>query len=280
MRFSVEIVLNGDKPVIPSDYRRNILSLIKEAINPNQSGTEIYEKYYITEARKIKPFTFSVSFRADETQKEKRFIHLTEPLMRLHFSASDPVFLIHVYNGLVQLQKDYPLLLGLKSKIGPFYCGECTLLRCTSCKLKVSIGRFHLEPAKTFNNDEILFKTCSPIIVRDTNESGRSSRYITPDSTVFGEKLYHSVKSMCKVLLDGAPELRRDDFSAKFTNFKTVHIGHYTKKGAPRDGNRELIEATAGTIRIKAPAPVLQLIYDAGIGAKRSQGFGMVEVSK
>lgn len=33
MRFSVEILLSPDKLVIPSDYRRNILSLIKEAIN-------------------------------------------------------------------------------------------------------------------------------------------------------------------------------------------------------------------------------------------------------
>jgi CRISPR-associated endoribonuclease Cas6 len=39
-----------------------------------------------------------------------------------------------------------------------------------------------------------------------------------------------------------------------------------------------MIEATSGTIKIKAPANVLQLIYDAGLGAKRSQGFGMLEI--
>ena len=58
MRFSAEILLIGEKLIVPSDYRRNILSLIKEAINSSQSGVEIYEKYYIKEARKIKPFTF------------------------------------------------------------------------------------------------------------------------------------------------------------------------------------------------------------------------------
>jgi CRISPR-associated endoribonuclease Cas6 len=174
----------------------------------------------------------------------------------VHFSASDPVFLIHVYNGLVQLRKDYPLFPGLKARV----------------------ERFNLEQQKQFQCGEMLFKTCSPIIVRDTNNSGRSSRYITSASEVFEDKLYHSVRSMSKVLLDDAPELWRDDFSAEFTNFKTVRISHYTKKGAPRDGRRELIEATAGTIRIKAPAPVLQLIYDAGVGAKRSQGFGMLGI--
>ena len=54
MRFSVEILLSGNQFAIPSDYRRNILSLIKEAINPDQGGTEIYEKYYVKKAIKIK----------------------------------------------------------------------------------------------------------------------------------------------------------------------------------------------------------------------------------
>ena len=35
---------------------------------------------------------------------------------------------------------------------------------------------------------------------------------------------------------------------------------------------------TSGIIKIKVPIDVLQLIYDAGLGAKRSQGFGMLEV--
>ncbi len=69
MRFSVDMLLNGSTSIIPSDYRRNILALIKEAININQAGAEIYKKYYVDEARKIKPFTFSVSFRTDECKK-------------------------------------------------------------------------------------------------------------------------------------------------------------------------------------------------------------------
>lgn len=258
MRFSVEILLNGNTLVIPSDYRRNILSLIKEAINPNQIGTEIYEKYYDKEKRNIKPFTFSVSFKTDDAKNEKGVIHLVEPRIKLHFSASDPVFLIYVYNGLVQLKKDYPIFPGLKAKV----------------------GHFNLEQQKNFRDYEAIFKTFSPIIVRDTDASGKSRGYITADSPEFEDRLYHSVKSMCKVLLDGAPELQRSDFFADFTNFKTVRISHYTKeKDAPKGSKKELIEATTGIIKIKAPANVLQLIYDAGIGAKRSQGFGMLEIA-
>ena len=81
-------------------------------------------------------------------------------------------------------------------------------------------------------------------------------------------------------MLDDVPELARKDFSAEFTNFKTVRISHYTKEGALWGNKKELIEASAGIIRIKAPVPVLHLIYDAGIGAKRSEGFGMLEIIK
>ena len=256
MRFAVEVLLSGGKLIIPTDYRRNMLSLIKEAINPGQSGSEIYEKYYVKEARKIKPFTFSVNFKTDDTDSEKGRIRLSEPNLNLFFSASDPVFLIYVYNGLVQLKKDYQLFPGLKAKV----------------------VRFNLEQQKNFRGSEAVFKTCSPIIVRNTNASGKSRGYITSEAPEFEDKLYHSVKSMCKVLLEGVPELKRNDFSAEWIRSSTVRMNHYRNKDASQDSKKELIEATTGAVKIKAPANVLQLIYDAGIGAKRSQGFGMLEV--
>ena len=256
MRFMVEILLSGAQLVIPSDYRRNILSLIKEAINPGQSGTEIYEKYYVKEARKMKPFTFSVSFKTDANQHEKRTLSLSEPWLNLHFSASDPVFLIYVYNGLVQLKKDYPLFPGLKAKV----------------------GHFNLEQQKNFWCREAVFKTCSPILVRDTDTSGKSRGYFTAENSEFEDRLFHSVKAMCKVLLDGAPELKKCDFAAEWIRCQTARISHFKNKDATPDDKKEMIEATSGTIKMQAPANVLQLIYDAGIGAKRSQGFGMLEV--
>jgi len=250
------LLLSGDHLVIPSDYRRNILSLIKEAINSGQNGSEIYEKYYVKEARKMKPFTFSVNFKADDTFHEKGFLRLSKPKLDLFFSASDPIFLINVYNGLVQLKKNYPLFPGLKAKI----------------------ARFNLEQQKIFQCNEAVFKTCSPILVRDTDASGKSNGYITANNPEFTNKIFHSVKSMSKALMNSAPLLKQENFAVEMINFKTVRISHYSDKSARQDAKREQIDATSGTIKIKAPAPVLQLIYDAGIGAKRSQGFGMLEV--
>ncbi|MBP8992072.1 MAG: hypothetical protein KBG82_08855 [Spirochaetes bacterium] len=50
---------------------------------------------------------------------------------------------------------------------------------------------------------------------------------------------------------------------------------HYNKKNPDKP---EVITATDGCIVIQAPREVLQLIYDIGLGARRSQGFGMLEV--
>jgi len=255
MRFSVEILLSGGKRVVPSDYRRNILSLIKEAINPNMSGTDVFNKYYGKD-RILKPFTFSVSFKIDETKSEKGILHLTDPKINLHFSASDPVFLIYIYNGLVQLKKDYPLFPGIAARI----------------------GHFSLEQQKIIRDHEVIFRTFSPILVRDTGEGRKTRGYLTPESPEFIDRLYHSVRYMCNRLLDGDYTLARNDFAAELINSRIVRITHYSEKNAPRDSKKEMIEATTGIIRIKAPANVLQLIYDAGIGAKRSQGFGMLEI--
>ena len=146
MRFSAEILLNGDRPIIPSDYRRYILSLINEAIKTGKDGAEAYEKYCLKDAGKIKPFTFSVILEADETQNRKGIIRLAQPWIKLHVDAGDPVFLKRICDGMLQLQKDYPLFPELKAEIGPFYCQECTLLRCTGCKVKVTIGQVNIEP--------------------------------------------------------------------------------------------------------------------------------------
>ncbi len=118
MRFSASILLDGGKMVIPSDYRRNILSLIKEAINPGQSGTEIYEKYYVKEARKIKPFTFSVNFKTDDTNSEKGRLHLSEPSSTCFFGKRSCLSDLRLQRPGSIEEKDYPLSPDLKRKWG------------------------------------------------------------------------------------------------------------------------------------------------------------------
>ncbi len=60
MRFSCKIFL-AQGTEIPNDYRRYLLSIIKEAIKKSSDdGEEFYNKYYSD--NNTKPFTFSAYF--------------------------------------------------------------------------------------------------------------------------------------------------------------------------------------------------------------------------
>lgn len=145
MKLSIKILLNSERPIIPSDYRRSMIFLLKEAVKANPHDSGIFKNYFSEETEKNDPFTFSVSFKAMEKQNDKSIIRLAEPWIKLSFSGDDPAFLKCVCDGLVRLPKDYTLFPELKAKTGPFYCQECNLLRCTGCKLKVTIGYVGLE---------------------------------------------------------------------------------------------------------------------------------------
>ena len=118
----------------------------------------------------------------------------------------------------------------------------------------------------------------SPMIVRNMNEKDddkkRGDRYIAFDDPRFASCLYNSVSVMCR---DFHPDstgnrhaclLSEQDFVFTPVNCKTVKVYHY----------KEVITAVSGTFIIEAPDDVLKFIYDVGIGARRSQGFGMLEM--
>jgi len=247
MRFSADITIKTEgHSAIATSYRRNFTSLIKEAINPGGTGAEFYEKYYSPSARKVKPFTFSVSFSEDKSSRQKGLIKLAGSNMGFHFSSSDPVFLIHVYNGLVGMKKGYPLFKGCKAEI----------------------DRFRLMPEKKITRDECVFKTYSPVIVRNLNRKNDSKGYIGIEHKDFSRNLAQSIASMCEALTENRLYLQAGQITVTPLTMKSAVIKNY---------GGEI--GTAGAVKIQAPCDVLQLIYDAGLGAKRSQGFGMVEIA-
>ena len=248
MRFSANIFLKGEKPYkIPVNYRRNLTCLIKEAINPDDSGTDIYNKYYADKKQNTqKPFTFSVHLPVKEKIKRdhKSCFVLGDDNIRFHFSSSDPVFLIEVYNG----------LLGLTNDFSPFK------------GYKIEVKNFYMQKNSPIDSDEIVFKTYSPVLVRDIeNKKGRG--FISFEHKNFEENLFFSMRNLCRNFIDRDYELKRDQIEILPVKCNAVPISNY---------GGEI--GTSGILKIKAPLEVLQLLYDAGLGAKRSQGFGMLEV--
>jgi CRISPR-associated endoribonuclease Cas6 len=249
MRFQAKIeVLDSPPHLIPTNYRRNFASLIKEAINSGKSADEFYQRNYGDKKANIgKPFTYSVYMHSPRLKKDKNkhFLEFDENTIGFNFSTNDYEFLMQVYNGMLKLSKDF----------SPFQFG-------------INIKDIHLALEHKFVDDIAIFKTYSPVVVRKLEEH-KGTGYVTPEDTDFDAMFRFTIESQCRSFI--SPEYRlSSDFNYRFEQWKVARVYHYN----------EVIPAINAKLKMEAPTEVLQLIYDIGLGARRSQGFGMLEVVK
>lgn len=189
----------------------------------------------------VKPFTFAVLFKPHSKQPEKGRIAISGTGIDLKFSSSDPMILMNMYNGILS-HKEYRIF----------------------SQYENSFKHFFLEKNIQIEDDVVVFKTLSPILARKIAQ-GRKPEFLPMNHPEFSTILSQSVSSMARKLenIDTPPESINIEPIKAESNI-TKHIGGEI-------GNK-------GIFKISAPKEIQQLIYDAGIGAKRSQGFGMVEV--
>lgn len=243
---------------IPPYSRQTIHSLIKEAIkNSSSDGEDFYRRWY--DSNKIKPFTFTIYF---PLKRQNGSNVLDGDFFQFIFSTSDYEFLIRLYNGLLAIRSGDFRIFG-----HPFSLKKCTLL-----------------PNKSITKDTATFKTLSPLLVRDP-ENG--DKYFYPESCPLKVKgkdpdqwkywqgvddnklidaLYKSLQSLAGT----------DDITINNYNFNIVPIHHGSHN--PDHPYTMTLPGLKGTITLRASPQVLQYLYDIGIGAKRSEGFGMLEV--
>jgi len=246
MRFKASIILKGHKPFkIPTNYRRNVLSLIKESIN---NIPEIYEKYYSDRTQNTsKPFTYSLYIPSNKVEKinDKSFLVFDSNTLEFCFSTNDPILLMNVYNGLLNIKSDFLLF-----------------------AYKIEIKYFHLEKEFKIDTDKIKFKTLSPIVIRDISDKKGSGNYLKFDDPDFKTVLFHNIKNLCQNFIDSDYKLEKEEITINFLKAEALKVYNYN----------EAIKASNGVFEIEAKPEILKLIYDVGLGARRSQGFGMLEV--
>ncbi len=264
MRFSCKIFLPPGT-IIPTDSRRHLLSLIKETFQQSgEDGQDFYSRQY--SGNHQKPFTFSAYFplKGDGTRKL-----LAGDFFTLFFSTNDYEFLMRVYNGLMKIKKDNFTLFGTQI---------------------IDIKNLFLFPEKNFITNEVVFKTLSPFLVRNTENGDKylypvGERIQTKDpakdiqrwpyweaSQNFVDTLRTSLTSLVK---NEFPDYK-GDIGVELIDPVVVPILHGS-------GNKEhefkmTFPGIKGQIKIKACPDILKLFYDIGIGARRSEGFGMLEV--
>ncbi len=276
MRFQCRIYFEKGT-VLPFNYRQYFLSLIKEAIMSSEDGQFFYDRYYTK--NKEKPFTFSVYLASEKVEDG---LKLKYDNVNFYFSTQSFEFIFRVYNGLNNISKKIKDS-EKKEKDYKFSFGEYKV---------ISIRDFYYHEDKDFSKDVLSFKTLSPFLVRDLSDG---DYYIYPENVNFNQQLKYAkkvnIEEFVRVLKISLTSLIKN-FDSNFdeNNIKTqdiIDIKLKDLKPSPiihgsNNENKKVFKMTfpalKGLLNITSKPEYLKLIYDLGIGARRSEGFGMLEV--
>jgi len=118
-------------------------------------------------------------------------------------------------------------------------------------------------------------KTLSPITVYSTlytPERKRKTYYYSPQESEFSALIIKNITKKLQAFHSENAEIPKpDNASIKPIHVKNRHLSIINYKGF-------IIKGWMGIYELHLPKPYLSMALDAGLGAKNSQGFGMVEV--
>lgn len=160
--------------------------------------------------------------------------------VRINYSTSSLELATHLYNGFY--------------KVRNFQLFENALTQ-----KRITMRRFDEIRSK-----EVVFKTASPVLV---NNIGKSDWYLLPGEEGFLDGLRFAVGEIAKAFLGKTGSV---DIEFVPIQIKRKVVRHYNMD----------MSSLVGLFKLKSEPEILQLIYDVGLGVRRSQGFGMLEVVK
>jgi|DewCreStandDraft_2_1066082.scaffolds.fasta_scaffold03470_7 CRISPR-associated endoribonuclease Cas6 len=223
---------------LPVDYRRGFISIIKGAVENH--STTLFSLLF--EKRTVKPYTFSVSF-GNKVKIEGESINF-EPPVEFKFSTNRPDILTMVYNYLVG-KREFPIY-----------------------NLIFKVENINISRPRRIEKDQVVFRTLSPVLIR----SHKNERhYLCPEcinfngDSDFKEAIKFNLDEMVKHLSNLN---ETGSFEFKPVELRKLVVKHMGLK----------IPGFVGTFSMKASPEILNLINQVGLGSRRSQGFGMVEV--
>lgn len=125
------------------------------------------------------------------------------------------------------------------------------------------LEHINLERRVVIREESATFKTMAPVLV---NNKGDANWYLLPEEAGFDEGLEFAIKEVARVFLGNA------DASVEFDpiQIRRKVVRHYNMD----------MQGFVGVFELRGDPALLNLIYDIGLGVRRSQGFGMLELVK
>lgn len=238
MRLKLYFTMENE--VLPIQYRRSILSFMKKSLQ--EYNEEYFNLLFHEKDIIIKPYTFAIFF--NNPKFEKDIVRVEDKKFEMNISIADYETGMMLYNGFNH-QK------GVKF---PLNHNSMTLEKITI------LNEFKIL------NEELMIKFMSPLVVREHNTDTGSDKYYSFEDSNFKETLKRNIKDEIKIT--ELPIELVNTFDIEPIKPKKVVVLSYDRK----------IGCSTGTYKIKGDRNILQYLYQAGMGSKKSIGFGMFSI--
>ncbi|MDO3413175.1 CRISPR-associated endoribonuclease Cas6 [Saccharibacillus sp. CPCC 101409] len=230
---------------LPVDYRMLMISLVKEALR--QADPKYYEKMYIAGGGKMKPFSTAVYLHRFVYEKDR----IKLDAFTLTLSSPDMEFMLHLFNGLQQISE---------------YKTDRTVWR---------KAQIRMVQETDIVGDRVWFRTLSPILIED-----RNGKPLGPEHADYAGEFSYFAEMRIRELTGREPyqtivmqpgnmrkqivKERNSVFRQQVNSGQEQHWLYYT--------------AYQGTLKLEGHPEDLKLLYQAGVGKRASQSFGLLEV--
>lgn len=237
--YYYKLTFQLEKNWLPREIDKLMVSFLKASTQAYSQ--DFYKELYNKKASIIKGFTYSYFLPGAKFSKER--IELQKNEFLLFFSDVDQIERLRFFNSFQKIRyRKYPL------------DGNSMEL--------VSIHRKHLNEIK---ENEIIIKMQSPLIVRKHNSEDNSDMYYTCEMDGFERVLKDNINMfLSRMKIDAITE----DFSVQVIKGKKVVVPVFGRN----------TDASLGIFKLTGSCQLLNILYLAGMGARRSEGHGMFEV--
>ncbi|WP_170958226.1 CRISPR-associated endoribonuclease Cas6 [Bacillus pseudomycoides] len=232
---------------LPISYHFLFVSVIKQSLSciDEKLVQDLYT--FKDKSNKCsKDFTFSV-YVHKYVKKQDEFI--VDGHVKWIVSSSDPEFMLYLYNGLMTKQhfqyKDYDLY----------------------------VKQVNLIPEKLPTKEKIFCKTMSPIHIK--NKEGHT---LSPYDDSF-QPAFQYISNQTVLNATGMP-LREAIKMTPVDMKKVIVKQQHDAFRKLNDKSTLYVEAYRGTFELEGSVQDLQTLYQIGLGMRRSQGFGNIEIIK
>jgi len=250
MRLNITFTFLKEEIIFPLNYNYGLQSFIYDHIS-EKLATFLHNKGYLVGKRRFKLFTFSRllgKFRIDFPQEK---IIFTGPF---HFYVSSPIddFIQQFAEDLIK-------------------AGEVKLF-----KEPFAIASIEVNPVPTIRSP-LIIKMLSPLTIYSTFFSPQGKKktyYYSPFEKEFSNLIKENLIKKYRALYKAIPS--NDDFT--ITRIKVTKNSEKIIKYTPKKESYTVIKGWMGLYKLQGNSKLIHLGYEAGLGSKNPQGFGMFDI--